>query len=1115
MTVNAAGLPSGLTTTPTAPISVSASTPQTVTVNCASSVPVGKYTLQLTAASGALSHSGSVALAVVLPSFTLGVSPAALSLAAAGQAQFQVSLQPLYGFTGIAQVQIAGLPSNVTATPVAAFSLTSAAPQTVTVSASTLVGSGSYPLTITATSGSITATATETLNVLNTSPLPSRADFVQTGDTPGGGAYDQKHQRVYVSNPVAGTVDVISSTTYQVLRRIPLPSPQGIDISPDDSTVFIGTGSQIGSGQQTVYALDTATMAITAHYDGPPFGASEIYYPQSPYNPIATPDGNALISVNGSIVKWNPRSGQATTVMSPSPVDLSYSSPFSNSVGFVVAHSGDHSRVIVSNGNYPSTVWLFDTNQNTIVASRSIDGFTYSVAANRDGTQFAAAASGYDQNIYILDANLNTVATVPGGGKLLYSLDATKLYVVGVVGRVAAVSLLNPTTQQWMGSAPSFTVTIQNQSPPTDYEAPIAADETGRIFGSIVNGLAIDDANDLRNYTGNEAFPSDLAIVAPNNGPVGQQQTVMLESGNLGTAPAIWFGPMAATNIVAGIYPTATAPAYAQTGPVNVRVVTAQGVQVWVPQGYTYGAVLSQGPDIAASNDTSTAINIYGYGLGYYPPIGGSSTAGPTTVSFGDHAATTTSVTSTYNIPPLWDVKVQTPKMSVGQTDMTASYGGSSSTLPSSYHAVSINSYAFDGTPYSMAYDARRNRIYVAMTDHVDVFSLSTNAFVSIIQIPTVNNLKQLGGMALTPDGRRLLVANWADGSVAVIDPDNPESSTAIAVGTPPNYAAGITVGPFQIAPTNNGQAYISLASVPQLLKNYARVLTPASHGGASSQAKPQSAPFNGPYTWLLNLQTMAATPVASSGFVPGGYFMAASSDGSQICSANPNNGPMTLFNVASATTVVGPISENEGADVCAVNGGVAVSATQNRNGRPIASDMFMRTLSVAAINSYQYLDLLGPSEDLLTGIAADDTGALMYVPWGQEVALFDIHTGEYRERIALPALLEEMTTGSLLVDQTGKEIFVVSQSGLTVIQLDSLPLAIGSISAVGSNWTVAGVGFLPGTTLAVDGAPQSVAYTDAQHLAVSGAPALSAIHTVTLTNPDGHTYTYDAAYLR
>jgi hypothetical protein len=80
---------------------------------------------------------------------------------------------------------------------------------------------------------------------------------------------------------------------------------------------------------------------------------------------------------------------------------------------------------------------------------------------------------------------------------------------------------------------------------------------------------------------------------------------------------------------------------------------------------------------------------------------------------------------------------------------------------------------------------------------------------------------------------------------------------------------------------------------------------------------------------------------------------------------------------------------------------------------------------------------------------------------------------------------------------------------------MDVLPLAVGSITASGSTWEIAGTGFSSGTMVSVDGSPLSVQFTDAQHLQLSNAPDLSTFHLVTLTNPDGHSYTYDAAYFR
>jgi hypothetical protein len=1083
-------------------------------VNCASAAPGGNYPLQITATSGTVSHTVNASLAVEAPTFTLQVSPSTLSLAAGAQGSFQVSLQPVFGFSGPVQVQISGLPGNGgTVTPGVSFPLTATSPQTVTLNTSTQLSAGSHPLTLTGTSGSITETATESLTIQNQSP--SRADFVLTNDTPGGAAYDQLHQRVYVSNPAAGTVDVISSTSYQILRSIPVPSPQGIDISPDDSTVFIGSGSVSfpGSGPQAVYALDTASMALTARYLGPPFGSTEGQsYPGEPLNPIATPDGNVEISINGSIVKWYPSTGQVTTVLSNSPINLSASSPFDGTPIGVAAHSRDHSKVITSDNSYPSHVSLYDTNRNSFVSSATFQGATYSVAANPDGTQFAIWVFGNSSDIYLLDANLNTIATIPGGGNLLYSTDGSTLYVVGAVGNIPAVSLLNVSTQQWVGTAPSFAYAVPGQST-LNYEAPMVADETGRIFGRTPGGLVIDDTAQLRTLSSTANYPSGFGKAAPNDGPVGEQQTVTL--GSAGSTPAVYFGPLAAQDTANQVFVTTTSPAYMQTGPVNILLDFSADGQFWIPQAYTYGAVLSPGPDLAASNAGGTAVNLYGYGLGYYPSNGSAGSASSTTASFGSHSGTVTSAMADvwgyglWNFS-LWDINAQAPSTPLGESDLTVSYETSSSTLSSAYHAVSINSYTLDGTAYSIAYDARRNQVYVAVTDHIDVFSLATNAFVSTIQIPAVNNLRQLGGISLTPDGNWLIAANWADGSVAVINPDSPASATAIAVGAENAInTSGEPVGPFQIAPTNNGEAFISISTIPlSLLTN-----TVSLKGSLTSAVTE-------PSLWLLNLQTMAVSGVSStSQLAPGGTFMAASPDGSVICSTNPNNGPMTLYDVGSATAVIGPVSDNQGAVFCAANGGIAASASRNEYGAPIVSDMSMRTISQAGMTGYQYSDLISSGEPPL-GIAVDSTGALSYVPWAQEIALFDAHTGEYRERIALPAALEQASGGSISagpisIDQTGKQIFAVSQSGLTVIQLDSLPLAIGSIAASSGTWALAGTGFAPGTTLSVDGISESVTYTDEQHLTVLNAPALSAAHRITLTNPDGHSYTYDAAYFR
>jgi hypothetical protein len=1018
-------------------------------------------------------------------------------LASGGQGTFQVSLTPAGGFSGTAQVQIAGLPGNATIVPTTSFSLSADSPQTVSVGSSTLLGSGSYSLTVTATSGSIVASATEALSVQNYSP-PSRADFIGTYNRPSGAAYDQVHQRVYFSNPAAGSVDVISSTTYQILRRIPVSLPAGVDISPDDSTVFIGTSLGV------MYALDTATLSLTSRYIAPIETCDGAPCVATPMNPVATPDGNVEVTTESAVVKWNPSTGSVITVMEKPEVYFGQYPPFD--FLYPIAHSADHSKLIVGNGN--NAVSIYDLNQNAFTASASFSGILSSniasVAANPNGTQFAITDG---SNIEILDANLNVIGTIPGGGYLLYSLDGSTLYLDCVTGSsyspIPVFALFDMATMQQIGTSPSYAVDIADQDPSTDYETPMVADETGRIFSTVVQGLAINDTTDLRSYTGAEIYPIDLMSVWPNAGALNQQETVGLGADPDSTA---WFGSLPAQTTSSGQYLSVTAPASANVGPVNIRIEDDQGVQSWQPFGFSYGTLLPPQPDIAASSAGGTKVEVFGYGLGTFV------TSKNASMSFGGQAGTVTSNVSpgngqynSTNLAADWYMSVQTPQMALGESDLTATYYGNS-TLPNAYHAVSIDSYTLDGTPYSMAYDAGRDRVYVAVTDHVDAFSLSTNAFVSTIEIPTVNGNKQLAGMALTPDGKWLIVANWADYSVAVIDPDNPSSATAISLGATPYKLWGEdTMGPFQVAPTSNDQSFITLSTLPNSL--------------------PGSLMAGGPL-FLLDPESLTISEAPSADQqLAGSFFLSSSPDGSAVCSA----GPYALYVSATGTITSAPIPSTDVFE-CAVDAGVVT--TGDTPGRPNNSgydtvwpdspynwstirDLSMHELSTGSLLSWQFEELgAGGWPDVL-GVAVHHTGALTYLLGSDGIALIDVHTGEYREKIMFPTLSQYLAPGSLVIDQTGEQIFVVLQGGFTKIQLDSLPLAIGNITDSEGTWTITGTGFVSGTAITVDGASQSVAYTDSQRLTVSGPPALGAAHLITLTNPDGHAYTYDAAFLR
>ncbi|HLI76682.1 MAG TPA: hypothetical protein VKV02_07020, partial [Acidobacteriaceae bacterium] len=658
-TVQISGLPSGVTLTPGASFSISGSSAQTVTVSAASTVTPASYSLQITASSGSVIHSQTEVLTVQAPAkpdFALSLSTPSLQLGSGTSATFQIALQPSGGFSGGAQVQITGVPAGATVSPSGPFVVYSSEPQTVTVATANALNMGSYTLSIAATAGSLSHTANETLTVANFGALPSRADFVRTDDTPGSAVYDQAHQAVYVSDPIAGTVDVISSVTYQLLRRIPVPSPAGLDISPDNTTVFVGSSTQV------VYALDTATMAMTARYVVPLNQQSaSVILTQPPLAPVAAPDGTALISANGSILKWNPSTGQTSTVSPNAPVGFQYGAAMGP-----MGRSAGHTKVILSNNLSTSTVYVYDETKGTFSSPLTFNGYAPAVAVNPAGTQFAVAwVQGSTPYISFFDTNLNPITTIQGGGQLLYSHDGSTLYVSSLFGQMPLIETLNTSSFKFTGTAPLYASSVGNRAPPLSVATPLATDETGRVFGSADHGLSIDDATDLRAYTGTEVYPVyDLSAV-PDAGPVGQQQTVQIETESYPSAPALWFGSFAGSTSLTNGPLAAIAPASTQPGPVNLRFEDTDKVQAWIPQGYTYGSVLSSGPDIAGPQSGNSTVSLWGYGLGNNAGAPGTGSSG-VTVSFGGVSGTLlsdTTYTGTGGYPfPLWALTAGTPQ---------------------------------------------------------------------------------------------------------------------------------------------------------------------------------------------------------------------------------------------------------------------------------------------------------------------------------------------------------------------------------------------------------------------------------------------------------------------
>jgi hypothetical protein len=180
------------------------------------------------------------------------------------------------------------------------------------------------------------------------------------------------------------------------------------------------------------------------------------------------------------------------------------------------------------------------------------------------------------------------------------------------------------------------------------------------------------------------------------------------------------------------------------------------------------------------------------------------------------------------------------------------------------------------------------------------------------------------------------------------------------------------------------------------------------------------------------------------------------------------------------------------------------------------------------------------PGRVLVPGVTLHSSGALVYQPFltGPPPASFpaagvlggvdilDAHTGRLRLRIFLPEPLAMLSTdtdglhgGFLAIDENGQRIFVLTSSGLTLVQLASVPLGIGTVTpsagpaAGGTLLTIRGSGFQSGTTATIGGKIVAATYKDRNTLTVMS-PALSAgPQQIVLSNPDGESVALDAAF--
>lgn len=263
----------------------------------------------------------------------------------------------------------------------------------------------------------------------------------------------------------------------------------------------------------------------------------------------------------------------------------------------------------------------------------------------------------------------------------------------------------------------------------------------------------------------------------------------------------------------------------------------------------------------------------------------------------------------------------------------------------------------------------------------------------------------------------------------------------------------------------------------------------------------------------LLNLDTgsLNCTGVAgcSGGnivFGSGVEAMASTPDGSRVFLADYYGGLGLLDLTANKLTTANLFSATDAAadadgNIFAAQFGVVNSA-----------------LLQTSIMAYEpYADAGNQSFHNVTGEKLNSSGSLLFQPQDSGVDIFDVHKGRLVLHAAMPEAIPH-DSGALALDETGTKMFLISNSGITIAQLSEAPLSLASVSpataSAGTQVTLRGSGFVSSTTVTFGTSQVPAIYVD-QSTLTAIVPVLSTTGPtrITMTNPGGSTYSYDAIF--
>ena len=1057
------------------------------------------------------------------PDFSLSLSSSSVSIAqGATSSALNVSVNPLNGFSGAVQVTLNALPSGVTSNPASPFSVTAGASTPVIFGASANAPTGNFAISVQGTSGALShgtnlAVAVQSgLNPALPRTVYARTDSTSSSDDPFGEphhrhiAYDPANKHVFIANRAMNRVDVFSTTSQTHVAQISVPGATSADLSADGSTVWIGTALE------RIVAIDTSSLHVKNRYSLAGLTPLPGTIFSRPLEVLSLSNSKSMVrlrqpvSTEALLALWDPGSNLLTDLTSTAPA------LFQQGVG-ALARSGDHSKVLAAANDSSGELALFDSAGNVLAGPLTLGtGLVSSLAANSDGSRFAVIfASGSTTQLLLLDASLRQVdayvPAIPHG--LAFSTDGNHLYLSESTAAASFVSVLDGHTAQLIGRVPDAAI----QGVSSEIED---ADETQLIFSLSNRGVSFIDASTPANLSSTAPVIAAAPSLQPSEGPLAGGTPVALAGQNFASINQLNFGVQSAPNVTisSSTQILASSPPSVTNGAVNLTSYFQNGWLAIAPDAFSYGPQILQILPNAGTNSGGDSIQIDGYGFGSDPTkisvnIGGVS-------ALVQKVEGVTAIAPSLGLDPTYPfslerITLQTPPGSSGKADVLVSTPAGSATSAKAFQYLqSVQSYSKPALFKFQVYDQKRQRLYLTNVDHVDVFDLQQNTFLAPLLLPgSAPPTTALRGLAQTPDGSQLVVADFGSQNIYLLDPIT-GTGTAVPVGGVPGFTNS---GPARVAATSTQTVFVGLSG----------------ESGSSGACSACLAQMN----LTASPPTIQPAPQPEVTSITGAPLVQGTVAGDQVFVAfsSAPGGPVAVWNASAPNQFLTSAANASATDLGAASDGSMFAFQSNAVTETRAAD-----LSLTSVPTSAELAQI-PGRVLVPGLALHPSGALIYQPFitgapaspGAKggVDIVDAHSGVLRMRIFLPQQFMTDVDGLhgsfLATDENGQRLFAITSSdgtrqnaALTIVQLAAVPLGIGAItpSAVpaggGATLTIRGSGFQSATTLTINGKPASVTFKDSNTLVVL-TPALNAgPQQIILTNPDGETASLDVAFI-